>query len=72
MNAATNLLPSKFGKPPLDLIDPRRRCWREVHRVCALRAVFSTMFDVQGVLRGSLVGGEAFPEVGAAEAAGVV
>ena len=33
MDAATNLLRGKFGKPALDLIDPRRRCWRELHVV---------------------------------------
>jgi hypothetical protein len=33
MDATTNLLPGEFGKPVLDLIDPRGRCWREVDMI---------------------------------------
>jgi transposase-like protein len=32
MDAATDLLASEFGEPAFNLIDPRRRCWREVNR----------------------------------------
>lgn len=33
MNAAAQLLAREFGKPSLDLIDPRRRCRREVDMI---------------------------------------
>lgn len=43
MDAATNLLPGEFGKPALDLIDPRGRRRREVHMI--MRPPRQPVFD---------------------------
>lgn len=53
MDAATNLLAGEFSKPALDLIDPRRRCWREVHVV--VRSARQPVFDHSGFVSGVVV-----------------
>ncbi|TXT42377.1 MAG: hypothetical protein FD139_3653 [Methylocystaceae bacterium] len=53
MDAATDLLASEFGEPALNLIDPGRRCWREVHVV--VRAARQPVFDYSGFVSGVVV-----------------
>src|SRR5437763_3965823 len=53
MDAATNLLPGEFGKPALDLIDPRGRCWREVHMI--VRSARQPGFDHSRFVSGVIV-----------------
>ena len=53
MDAATNLLPGEFGKPTLDLIDPRSRCWREVDMI--VRSARQPGFDHSRFVSGVIV-----------------
>src|SRR5262249_11876045 len=53
MDAATNLLPGEFGKPALDLIDPRGRCWREVDMI--VRSARQPGFDHSRFVSGVIV-----------------
>lgn len=53
MDAATQLLSGELGEPPFDLIDPRRRRWREVHMV--VRPSCQPGFDHGGFMRSVIV-----------------
>src|SRR5436190_22043 len=53
MDAASELLSGKFSEPALDLIDPRRRGWREMHVV--MRPPRQPSFDGRGFMGGVIV-----------------
>ena len=53
MNAASELLSSKFGEPAFDLIDPGRRCWRKMHVI--VRSPHQPGFGPRGLVGGVVV-----------------
>ena len=53
MDVASELFSGKLCKPAFDLIDPRRRCWREMHVVVG--SPCQPFFDHGGFMGGVIV-----------------
>ena len=53
MDAALQLIARQFCKPPFDLIDPGRRCWREVDM--PMRAARQPGLDLRRLVGGVVV-----------------
>jgi hypothetical protein len=53
VDTASQLLSGEFGEPSFNLIDPGRRCWREMHMV--VQAPRQPAFDHSGFMGGIIV-----------------